>query len=143
MSDAKWISRELGITLAEAKAAIERLKKLEMLEEVDGKLLQTVGTLFTPTEIPSDVIKKYHQQMLQKAERALFDQEVDQRDFSSILLTMSKEDLEWAKAEIKTFRRALMERLESNPNKKEIYCLNVQLFDARPSRPNAAKRNLK
>jgi hypothetical protein len=56
---------------------------------------------------------------------------------------LSKDDIEWAKAEMKTFRRNLMERLEANPKGSELYCLNLQLFNARVNQQNGAKQILR
>jgi uncharacterized protein (TIGR02147 family) len=128
----KWIAKALGIQESVAKLAIERLKRLELLEEHGGqgrRLRQTQGFLATPSGVPSGALKKFHSQVLKKAETALYTQSVEERDFSAVMMPVRLKDIEWAKEEIKPFRRSLMERLESSPKKERIYCLSIQFFD--------------
>jgi len=127
-SSAKWIGQALGIGEKVAALAIERLLKLEMLEEVDGILRQTTGFLATPSGIPSDALKKFHQQILRKAEEALYCQSVDERDFAAVVFPLRSADLPWAKQRLKEFRREIMARLEAAPDKDQIYCFSTQLF---------------
>lgn len=127
-SDAIWIAKNLDITPAQAEQAIERLKKLELLEEVGGVLKQTHGFLATPSGIPDAAIKSFHHQILKKADDAIDSQSVEERDFSAVIFAMDEDDLTWAKDRLREFRRELMGRLESNPKKKSIYCLNLNLF---------------
>ena len=127
-SSPKWIANQLDLDVPTIKAAIGRLKKIGMLEESKDGLRQTVGFLATPSDTPSDALKSYNQQLLRKAADAIYSQGVGERDFSGIVLTLNLEDLEWAKGEIRRFRRSLMNRLEKNPRRDRVYCLGIQLF---------------
>lgn len=127
-STPKWIARALGISENTAKAAIARLLRLGLLEARDGVLRQTKGFVATPSGVPSDALRKFHSQILGKAEEALFTQAVDMRDFSAIVMPISRQDLPWAKEQIKIFRRSLMERLEQAQTKDRVYSLSIQLF---------------
>ena len=97
-------------------------------ETVKGKLKQTLGFAATPSGIPSDALKKFHSQVLKKAEEALFTQPIDERDFSATVFPVQKKDIPWAKEELKRFRRGFIERLEQAPKKESVYCLSVQFF---------------
>lgn len=127
-SSPRWIAKTLGVNEKAIELGIERLKKLELLEEVDGVLRQTEGFLATPSGIPSASIKQFHRQILGKAEIALDRQSVEERDFTTVIFRMNPSDLAWAKEEMKTFRRTLTARLEQNPTGKKVYCLSTQLF---------------
>jgi uncharacterized protein (TIGR02147 family) len=131
----QWIANQLGLSVGVVDAAIERMKKIGFLEVVNGKLQQSVGFLATPSGIPSAALRNYHQQILVKATQAVSEQSVEERDLSAIVLTMSKSDMDWAREEIKKFRRSLMERLEQNPKRDEVYCLAVQLFSLEKAKP--------
>ena len=131
----QWIAKQLGLTVKVCETAIERMKKIGFLEVVNGKVQQTVGFLATPSGVPSAALKNYHQQVLVKAQAAVIEQSVEERDLSAIVLTMNREDLEWARGEIKSFRRSLMERLEKNPKRDQVYCLAVQLFGLEKGKP--------
>lgn len=124
----RWIAKALGINVKAAKLAIERLKRLELLEDQNGRLRQRERFLATPSGVPSDALKKFHTQILKRAEEALYTQTVEERDFSTTVFPMDPKDLAWARAELKSFRRQLTERLEQAPKKKRVYCLSIQLF---------------
>ena len=127
-SNTRWIAKTLGINESITSQAIERLRSLKLLTETDGELRQSDQFLATPSDTPSEFIRSFHHQLLEKAKTALDEQVVEERDFSGIILTLSKEDLDWAKSEIRKFRRSLMERLEENPNRDQLYYLGIQLF---------------
>ncbi len=129
-----WIAKTLGVSQKAVELAIERLKKLELLEELNGKLKQTVGFLASPSGFPSEAIKKNHTQVLKKAEQALFTQSIEERDFSNIVLPINTDDLEWAKSKLKEMRREFMEHLEKNPKKNMVYCLAIQFFGLHETR---------
>lgn len=128
-SDVTWISQRLNISELETKAAIKRLISLELLEKSqDGTIKKTTDFQATPSGTPSRALKNHHQQMLKKAEAALFDQDLDERDFSSITFAMSSETLSWAKQEMKSFRRSLTRKLATEKKKDRLYVLSMQLF---------------
>ncbi|MEW6057203.1 MAG: TIGR02147 family protein [Bdellovibrionota bacterium] len=127
-SDAGWIARKLGISKKTVSLAIERLKMLGFLKEQDGKLIQTTEYMATPSGVPSTAIRGFHQQVLRKAIDALHSQSVDERDFSSIVLPVSTNDMVEAKEWIKKFRREFMSRFGSAAEKDSVYCLSVQFF---------------
>jgi uncharacterized protein (TIGR02147 family) len=128
-SNASWIAKRLGIPLKEAKSALDRLFALNMIEiDADGRYQKVIAFQATPSGIPSRSLKKRHQQILKKAETALFEQSVDEREFASITFSMNSETLGWAKEEMKKFRRSLARRLTEQPNKDRLYELSMQLF---------------
>ncbi len=136
-SSPKWIAKKFGLELSVVNDAISRLKRLNLLEERDGVLRQTVGFMATPSDIPSEAIRGFHQQILERAKTAVEVQPVSQRDFSAIILPIARKDIESAKVEIREFRRSLMEKLERAPKKDSVYCLAVQLFGLEQTGPNA------
>ena len=109
-------------------AAVERMKRLELLEEKNGKLTPTDGFTASPDGIPSEAIKKFHAQILEKALTAVREQTVEERDFSSVILAVDKQDLPKAKERIKNFRREFDAEFGKAKKKDEVYCLGVQFF---------------
>jgi uncharacterized protein (TIGR02147 family) len=126
-SEPKWIAKRLGISVHEAADAIDRLKRLELLIESDGKLIKSEKNLATPTDHVSRAIRKRHKQILDRAKEALDQIEISKRDFTSITIAIDPAKLELAKEKIKKFRRELCSFLEKG-NPKEVYELSVQLF---------------
>jgi len=128
-SDAKWISRRLGVPFEETKKAIERLLDFGLLSEnKKGELKQTQTDLATPSGIPSRAIREQHSQLLHKADKALENYDVNERDFSAITLAISSEDIPKAKILIKDFRRKFNKELQKAPKKDRVYCISIQFF---------------
>jgi uncharacterized protein (TIGR02147 family) len=127
-SDLAWIAKTLGISEHIVTAAVERLKRLELLEDKNGKLVPTDAFTASPDGIPSESIKKNHQQILEKAITAIREQTVEERDFSNMVLAVSKQDLPRAKEMIKRFRREFDAEFGKAATKDEVYCLGVQFF---------------
>jgi uncharacterized protein (TIGR02147 family) len=78
--------------------------------------------------VPSDAVKVYHRQLLERAKSALVFQNVEQRDFSSITVAIDPEDLPKAKEMIRAFRTELDETLSNGKRKKNVYNFSIQLF---------------
>jgi len=124
-----FISKRLKITADKAKEAVERLEDLGLLKKQDSKWVQTHADMATPSGIPSRVIRDYHRQILTKAEAALENIPVQERDFSAVTLTIAESQVKEAQEEIKKFRRNLVQQLTSKQDPKErVYCLSVQFF---------------
>ncbi len=128
-SEPSWIARSLGISEIETKMAIERLLKLKMLERDKKKQLKLTGQFFSdPCGIPSDAIKKFHRQLIQKSATALEEQSLQHREFSSTVLAMNEEDLPEAKKVLKEFRESFDKRFSASQKKTKVYALGIQLF---------------
>jgi uncharacterized protein (TIGR02147 family) len=127
-SDPKWIARRLGINDHPVVAAIERLKRLDLLIEKNGTLHASSGFTASPSGIPSDALKKFHRQLLEKALSSLYLQNVDERDISHVVLAVDRNQIKDAQEEIKKFRRGFDTRFGRASKKDEVYCLGVTFF---------------
>ncbi len=127
-SDPKWIARRLGISEHIVAMAIDRLKRLDLLIEEKGVLRATDGFTASPSGVPSDALKKFHKQLLEKALASIYLQNVEERDLSHMILAVDKKQIVEAKEEIKKFRRSFDARFAKAPKKDEVYCLGVTFF---------------
>lgn len=136
-----WISKRLNISKREAKIAIDRLIKLEMLVENEDGSCEASGVEYkTPTDILNASLKNHTVQTLELAADSVINDPVEERDFSTITMAIDPRNLGEAKKMIKSFRKRLSKKLESG-NKKEVYKLAIQLFPL--SRENKKeKRNV-
>ena len=123
----KWVSSRLGLDLEATKEALKRLKNLGLLDIEGGKLVRTARPLTTTNDIPSMAIKNHHLGNLRLAERALFDEEVDRRDFGSITVPTNPEKLKKAKEILLKTRIKIGELLDQGET-SEVYTLSFQLF---------------
>lgn len=128
-ADASWVAHRLGISIYEAKGALQRLKSLEMIEESEGSYKPTGVFFANAAGIPSQSVRSFHTQILEKAKAALELQPVSERDFSTLVLAVDESEIEHAKIAIKQFREAFESRFcNSNTRKKEVFALGVQFF---------------
>ncbi|MBI3542017.1 MAG: TIGR02147 family protein [Deltaproteobacteria bacterium] len=124
--DVGWIARRLGISTVDARAAVERLLRLELAEERDGTLARTQAKLLAGHDVSSPALRKRHERVLRDAIEALGDAPSSARDVTSVVVATDPAKIPEAKAMIRRFRRKLCAFLESGA-KKEVYNLNVQL----------------
>jgi len=127
-STANWIAKRLGITHVEASMGIERLKRVGLLVENEGKLQAAEEFTASTSGIPSEMIRKFHSQILEKAQGALVTQSVEERDFSCVTFALDPDRLPEMKDAIKTFRRELGDRTTRHSTKNRVYCMAVQFF---------------
>jgi uncharacterized protein (TIGR02147 family) len=81
------------------------------------------------SDVPSEAIRKFHKQILQKALSAVDAQSVDERNLSVVTGAVSTEDLPEYNRLIKGFRRKMNSLFEKNKKKSDqVYCLSVQFF---------------
>lgn len=124
-----FISKRLRITMEKAKEAVKRLEDLGLMKKQNSHWVQTHADMATPSGIPSQVIRDYHRQILTKAQEALENVPIPERDFSAITMTIAESQVKEAQEEIKKFRRTLTQQLTSQKDPKErVYCLSVQFF---------------
>ncbi|OQW50448.1 MAG: hypothetical protein A4S09_01245 [Proteobacteria bacterium SG_bin7] len=123
-----WISKKLGITALEAKLAVERLKRLELIEYKNDRWHQTGVPIRFDNTISNSTIKNFHKQLLSKAVESLENDPKNLRDFSSMTMAIDPDHLPFAFEEIKKFRRELTQKLEKLGRPKEVYNLTIQLY---------------
>lgn len=126
--NSKWIGKTLGLGSEVVAAAIKRLQRLSLLSLSDDELNPEHPFLFTPSDVPSGALRKHHQQLLDKAQRALHGQSVEERDFSSLVLAVDSSNMKEAKQMIKDFRRKFNEKFGPGRRRDSVYCLSVQFF---------------
>lgn len=128
-SNVSWIAKRLNLTNKVTKEAIDRLFDTGLLaKKSNGDWYQTEAILATPSGIPSSEIKKHHRQILAKADDALINVPINERDFSSTTFAVSESQLEEIQKEIKEFRRKLAKKINQSKNKERVYCLSIQFF---------------
>lgn len=128
-SENSWISKKLGITKLEVDASIDRLMRVGLLRHENGKLRATEDYTSTPNDIPSEVIKKFQRQLIEKSLTALNMQDIGNRDITSLTLSIDKKKLPCAKKMLKEFRRKFDAEFGTGKKKNSVYCLALQFFE--------------
>lgn len=122
----KWIADRLGISEADAKEAVARLQRLNILA-AGLKLQQISAPLSVISETPSAAIRGYHRGILHKAEDALESVDVARRDYSAMTLTLNPKHLHRYRKLIEKFQHEVVELGGTDPA-QEVYVLSSQLF---------------
>lgn len=130
--DATWIGKQLSIRAEEAQVAIDRLLRLELLSRnADGKL-QAVEMVFAPDGIPSEAIRKFHRQVMEKAMTAITLQSIDERYLNTTLLPIKRSSIPEARALIKEFHKTFTDKFTTEQDGDSVYAMSVQLFNLTP-----------
>lgn len=127
----EWIAATLGITVNQAKAAIERLLNLELLEFRGGRLRPTSGgNTTTKNEFTALAFKKMQSDLLKKATSSLWNEAFDKRDHTSISMAINPEDIPEVKKRLTQMRREICKYLERPQTKKptQVYNLSLSFF---------------
>jgi uncharacterized protein (TIGR02147 family) len=72
-------------------------------------------------------LRKSHQQNLELARRALEEQEVHERDFTSLTLAMDRNRLPEMKQRIRKFLMQINQEFETQ-NRTDVFKMNIQAF---------------
>ena len=78
-------------------------------------------------DVPSQVSRSFHKQYFQKASTALDDQELEDREFFSYTMAISKKRVVLAKQLIREFQKKLAKALETD-EADDVYQVNLQFF---------------
>jgi len=126
--DTKWISRRLGVQIIQIELAIERLVRVGLIKIEDGKFVAVQSNGWVPGGVPSSSIRKFHRQVLEKALVAMETQAVEERFFSTRLMTLNRSDLPEAFETITDFQKKFCVDREAESSKELLYCISMQLF---------------
>ncbi|MGK5081763.1 DUF4423 domain-containing protein [Bdellovibrionota bacterium FG-1] len=126
--EASWIARHLGISHIEATAAMERLQRMEIVDQVDGRWKQATAPIRIGNNVPTAATKKFQKQLMLKAIESIENEPEENRDFSSMTFAIDPAQIPYAREEIRKFRRTLAQDLEARGSPKRVYQFTVQIF---------------
>jgi len=132
-SDLKVAANALQIPLKVMKESVQRLIQVQLLRETEGGLYQVVDVRRNVgNQLPSEGIRSFHQQILEKAMTALETQGMDRRFNSSTLVGLPKSKIPVIIEELQSMAFKILEPHMQNANAEpdeELYCLGIQFFD--------------
>jgi len=124
----KWIAKRLGISATEVSAALDRLEQVGLVDRKKGKYEICKDYVLSPDGIPSEAIRNFHRQILQKASRALDLQKITERDISGVGFAVDPKSLPAMKREISAFLDGIVAKYGRGRNLREVYQCEVALF---------------
>lgn len=125
----EWFAKKLKLKKVIVKNAIERLEKIGWLVNIDGVYKSVDEQSETTFDIPSNAIKKYHEEILKKAEHSLMTDSVLEREFLNMTLAFSQDHMTEAKEAIRAFQKDFADKFyPKQQDRDSVYQLSVQLF---------------
>lgn len=125
------------LSISEMTEILSRLERLQLVKKVSQPAgmggapseawVWVPGPEKTTDQTPSHAIKMFHKLVLADASTKLESVPVDQRDFSSSIVTIDPKKIPQAKDEIRKFRRKLATFLEEG-QQSQVYSINIQFF---------------
>lgn len=126
----EWISQQFHfkVTSRDISQAIKALLDIQLLKrDKQGRLKIVDGRIDTTTDIASEAIKLYHEQMLTHAREAIRKFSTREREITSTSLLMSSKNIGKAKTLIREFRDNF-EKLMEEDSGDQVYQIQIQLF---------------
>lgn len=132
-SDIKWVAEKLGINYNQAKLAIDRLLKLELLEmNPDGSWTDANknNLVSFDKKTTNTALKKYQKQLLDLSKKSIDeDRRGESRDHTSFIFSMDKSILNEVHKKIKDFEVQLINFVDANSkNVNHIQALQFSSF---------------
>lgn len=119
------------INEATAKKAVEELEKIGLIKkDAEGIYRQYPGTVATVDEVKSLYVSNFLLDTMENAQRSLDITEAAERDISALTLRVSENKMKEIKAEIKMFRKRLLQITENDSKKDRVYQCNINFFPA-------------
>ena len=126
-----WMSKRLKISKELTESAIARLKRLDMLGYKEGKFFAKETNPFTASsEIPSETIRSFHKQLIEKATVAVESQTLKERSLNSLIIAINEDERDEINKKISEFfERLNIEYSQSEGIKTKVYALTNQFFE--------------
>lgn len=121
-------AKKLGITKAEAEAAISRLERLDLLVKTRGAWRKADNYVHSEAHIPSQAFREFHGRVLAKAGEALQWQSPKERMSATDVLAFDSKQLPTVDRLSREFSSAVMKLSEKSKVKDSVYALAVQFF---------------
>ncbi|HMN67332.1 MAG TPA: TIGR02147 family protein [Bdellovibrionales bacterium] len=123
-----WMAGRLGLPEDLVVNAIQRLIGIGWIEQADGKYRALSTDSETDDALPSDARKRFHLEMMKKAEQALVNSPTGDREYGAMTLSFRREQMQEAKKMIRRFQREFGDRFSRAVTKDSVYQMSVQFF---------------
>lgn len=131
------------ITSQQAVSAVAYLLKNGFLQkEADGTFVRTNPVISSGDEVKSTVLRSYHRQTLLQSIDALDSVEQENRDISSLTLSVSRKTYIVMKEEIQDFRKRLLAMAKEDANPEMVCLAGFQLLPRSKISKNEIARKL-
>ncbi len=124
-----WIAEQLGVQPFDAECGLRRLRLAGLIRKRNNWFEPVADNVETTNNVPSSVIRAFHEQLIQKGAIAVQTQPVDERAYSSLVLAFKKNRINEAANDIREFCKTFNEKYSSDIKELDsVYCLAAQFF---------------
>ena len=128
-SGAEYLAKRLGISVRGAEAAVDRLIQLEMLEQdKKGRLRKSKRNPRVISDSPSEALRNFHRQTLNKAIESIDTQTPQEKVIGSETFCIDPNQLEEYRKAADEFFEKMLGITARSKVKTEVYHLGVQFF---------------
>ena len=128
-SDPRWVATRLGLSLERTTEAIDRLFRLGLLVDEDGKWRRAAPRYSTTDDVQNLALKGSHYQNLKLAEASLDRDPIGARDFTWLTLPMDLSRIPEAKKLVRRFQDELSQAMSAEgAEPTEVYRMAIQFF---------------
>ena len=123
------IAKRLGISEEKVQAVVEDLLKRKLLvSSADGVIERPEVFVSTADGTPNEFIHKYHQVNLELSKRALEEQPVPKRDFTSLTFVGNESQAAFLREEIRKLYEKASALADGGDENNTVFRLSVQFF---------------
>ena len=129
------VAKHFGLSELQAADAIERLKRLGIIQVKGDRIVYDGRPLKTTSDIPSSAARKLQRDHLALAALSIERDAIQTRDMTSMTFSADVTRIPEAKEMIKKFRRRLTRFLEGDGAREPVYVFSLQLFPVSKASP--------
>jgi len=122
------LAKSIGVSSMAVKQSLELCAKLGLAERFKDLWIRKSVQLESEREVQELYLRQYHRQMLARAVHSLEFDPADRREFTGLTICLSPKKMSELKTRIDEFIRETNALYSEDPNPKEIFQINLQLF---------------
>ncbi|MGE3975094.1 MAG: TIGR02147 family protein [Bdellovibrionales bacterium] len=115
------------VAIHEIRAALERLKALNLVTEQEGRLVCSYQRITTKDDVANRGAREYHKQVAALVPNAIETQSVEEREFQSFAVSVPESKVKLAKEMIRKFRTQFYEAMTAEKGDM-VYQTSIQFF---------------
>ena len=125
----------------EARESVEFLTSAGFLKKVGGRYVQIEPAITSGSEVCSLGIRSYNRFMAERAQKALEEFPMTERDIQSLTIGISKESFRLVKQEMQEFLSRVVRIVDDDKSADQVYNVNVHLFPMSARQSSKEHRN--
>jgi uncharacterized protein (TIGR02147 family) len=126
--DPAMVSSRLGISIEDAREALQVLEEIGCLKRIDGGYARTSDAHVAERPSATPAIQNFHKQILNLASQAVSAQEIAKRKAVSTVFSICENDLPEARAALNKFSDDFVAKFHRKEEADSIYAVTLQLF---------------